>query len=69
MCVYSYMYVCVPYGYLVPKEAKHGVRSPGTGVTYGCEKSHGYWKLNPDPLPEQQVFLTSEPSLYPSLCP
>lgn len=68
MCVLTCMFV-FDMGTWYPRKSRQDVRSPGTGVTYDCEKSHGYWKLNPDPLPEQQVLLTAEPSLYPSLCP
>ena len=34
-------------------------------VTDGCELSHGCWKLNPGPLQEKPVLLTTEPSLQP----
>ena len=42
-----------------------GVGSPGTRVTNSCELPCGCWELNPGPLQEQQVFLTTEPSLQP----
>lgn len=38
---------------------------PGTTVTGSREPSSGCWALNPDPLQEQQVPLTMEPSLEP----
>ena len=44
-----------------------GVGSPGTGVTDNCVVPCGYWELNPSPLQEQSVFLTSETSLQPSI--
>lgn len=31
--------------------------------TDSCEQQYGCWKLNPGPLEEQPVFLTTEPSL------
>ena len=32
-------------------------------ITDGCEPLCGYWELNSEPMEEQPVFLTSEPSL------
>lgn len=34
----------------------------GTGIRNGCEPTCGSWKLNPDPLDEQPVFLTAQSS-------
>jgi hypothetical protein len=34
-------------------------------VTDSCELPCGCWELNPDPLEEQPVFLSTEPSLQP----
>ena len=34
-------------------------------ITDGCEPPCGCWKLNSDPLEEQAVLLTAEPSLQP----
>ena len=48
------MYVCVRVS-----------DSPGTGVTDRCELSCGCWELNPGPLEEQSMLLTTEPSLQP----
>jgi hypothetical protein len=42
-----------------------GVRFPSTGVTDSCESPCGCWELNPDPLEEQPLLLTAEPSLQP----
>jgi hypothetical protein len=44
---------------------REGIRSPGTGVTESCELPRGCWELYQDPLGEQPVPLTSEPSLWP----
>jgi hypothetical protein len=41
------------------------IRSSRTGVTKNCELSCGLWELNQDPLGEQPVFLTTEPSPKP----
>jgi hypothetical protein len=50
----------VPHVCLMPSEAKHGIRSPGSGFT-----DSGCWESHPGPLEEQPVFLTTEPSLHP----
>jgi hypothetical protein len=39
------------------------VGSLGTGVPDSCELPCGFWELNLDPLEEQPVLLTAEPSL------
>jgi hypothetical protein len=44
------------------------VRSPETGVTDSCELPCWCWELNLDPLEEQPVLLTTEPSLQPPPC-
>ena len=42
VCVhFAFMHVCAPHVCLVPMETREGVRSPGTGVTDGCEAQHG----------------------------
>ena len=46
-----------------------GKGSPGSGVKDGCEPTDRYWEQNPDPLQEQQVLLTSKPSLQAPLAP
>jgi hypothetical protein len=56
----SLYYICDWY----PQRPEEGVRSPGIGVTDGCEPPCGYWELNLGPL-EQSVLLTTEPSLQP----
>jgi hypothetical protein len=35
----------------------------GTQISYSCQLPHGCWELNPGPLEEQPVLLTTEPSL------
>jgi hypothetical protein len=32
----------------------------GTGVRDHCDPSYGWWELNPGPLKEQLVFLTTK---------
>ena len=34
-------------------------------ITDGCESPCGSWELNSEPLEEQSVLLTTEPSLQP----
>lgn len=41
-------------------QEKEGIRTPGAGVTEGCNLSCWCWEPNPGPLPK-----TSEPSLQP----
>jgi hypothetical protein len=55
----TYIHVCVAYVCLVPKEAREGIRSLGTGVRDDCEPPSGCWESNPG-LQEQWVLLTSE---------
>jgi hypothetical protein len=45
--------------------AEEDVGASGTGITDGCEPPCGYWGSNPDPLQEQSVLVTAEPSLQP----
>lgn len=45
-------HICVCY----TQGSKEGTRSPGMGVTDGCELPHGCWELNPGPLEEQTVL-------------
>jgi hypothetical protein len=42
-----------------------GFRSPAIGVSDRCELSCGCQELNPGPLEEQPVLLTTEPSFQP----
>jgi hypothetical protein len=56
-CVYAWDMLRYP-------NSRGGIRFPGTGVTDGCELSFGCWESNLDPLEEQPVPLTAEPSLH-----
>lgn len=47
--------------------AVEGIRFPGTGVRDRCELLYRFWDPNTDPTQEQQVLLTTEPSLRPVL--
>jgi hypothetical protein len=40
-----------------------GVRTPGIGIIDCYELPCRCWELNPDPLQEQPVLLTTDPSL------
>jgi hypothetical protein len=42
-------------------EVKEGIPSLRTGAVGVYEPPCGCWELNPDPLGEQQMFLTFEP--------
>jgi hypothetical protein len=44
-------------------KARKGIRSPGTGVTNGCELPQGFWESNQGALEKLPVFLATEPSL------
>ena len=46
--------------------SEEGVESPRTGITGGCEPSCGFWELDQGP-PQEQVLLTTGPSLEPLL--
>lgn len=46
-----------------PQRLKESIGVHGHGITDGCEPLGGFWKLKPGPLPEQQVFLVTEPPL------
>jgi hypothetical protein len=60
--------VCVYIQLAVPMNAREGTGSSGTGVTNDCGSPVcRCWRLNPGPLEEQQVFLSSEPTLQPTL--
>lgn len=52
------MFVCVPYTYVIPVEARiEDIESPGTEAIDSCETQCRCWKLNPGPLGEQLVFI------------
>lgn len=69
-CVYgccpAYMSVCHACPCYPWRPEKH-IRFPGLGLTPGCELHCRCWEPNPDPLQEQSVFLTGEPSPQPWL--
>lgn len=58
ICVHN---ICVC---LVPKGDRRVHWNPGAGVTDSCEPLCGCWELNFDPLQEQPVLLTTDPSLH-----
>lgn len=64
MCFpHVYMYVC--YIHATPVGAKEDISLLGTGVPVGCEPPCRCWEVNPGPLEEHPVLLTSKPSLQP----
>ena len=54
-CIYVH-YLCPWY----PGRTEEAIGSPGVVVTDGCEPPCGCWELNPGPLLEQQVLITTE---------
>lgn len=63
VCMYVCICICInACVYQVPAEAEQGIRSLGPGVTdslKSCGKTQVLWKK------EQQVLLTTEPTLQP----
>ena len=57
----SVLSACMPAPYVL--EAEDHVRSGGTGVTIDRKPPCKCWELNPGPLEEQPLFLTTEPFL------
>jgi hypothetical protein len=64
--MFPYMYVCGTFECLILKKVRRGhwIPTPTTsaGLTDGCERLS---VLSMGPLEEQQVLLTTEPSLQP----
>lgn len=44
----------------LPQKSQEDIKSPGTGVTDYHESLCKCWELNPGPLQEQQMFLTTK---------
>lgn len=61
------MYVREPHACLVPLEVGRGTGSPGVAVTGDRGPPHDFWETDVGPLREQQVLMSSEPSLQPRL--
>lgn len=61
MCMIYFvcMYVCSPCMYLVPTEAREGIRSPETGVTDGSNH-YSYWESVFGSLEEQPVLFNCQ---------
>jgi hypothetical protein len=60
--VYEYfvcMYICATYLCNSIRGQKRASDCPGAGVTSSYELTWGCWELNPGPLQEQQVLLTT----------
>lgn len=54
--------ICTPCVPSAREGQKRVLGPPGTGLT-GCEPPCECWKLNPDPLKDEPLFLTTEPCL------
>ena len=52
------MYVCLPHACLVPMNSR---QIPWNWIIDRCEPPCGCSELNPGPLEEQSLFLTTEP--------
>lgn len=59
LSAYSLCNVCLP-GVQRPEK---GIKSLGTRVADGCKLSCGCWEIDPSPLEEQEVLLTTETPL------
>ena len=68
-CVYLMfflsVYLCTNIHAWCLQRSEEGIRSPGTRALDGCEPVSRWWESNPGPLQEQQVPLTTGPSLQP----
>lgn len=67
-CVLFYVFppcIHVCYIHATPVGAKEDISLLGTGVPVGCEPPCRCWEVNPGPLEEHPVLLTSKPSLQP----
>lgn len=58
-CMYVH-YVCACH----PQRLKEDTGFLRTGITDGCDLSHGCWEIDLDPLQEQHVYLTTNLSLH-----
>ena len=61
------MYACSPGVCLVPRGQKGALGPLELELADSCELLCGCWALNLGPPQEQSEFLTTEPSLQPSL--
>jgi len=61
VCVCVHKCVCA----WCSSKSEEGIGSLGNGGTDAYEASCRCWESNPDPLEEQPVLLSSEPSLNP----
>ena len=48
-------------------ESREGIRFPRTRIIDGFELPYGCWELSLDPLDEQLMLLTTDPSLQPHI--
>ena len=64
VCVCVCVFVTCVCVCVLPADIRRGINKPtGTGVIPNSQPAFGCRELNPDPLPEQQVFLMAELSL------
>ena len=62
-CLFYFQLTCRHVSSLCMCVMCEGVSSPGVGIKDGCELPCGFWEPKPNPLQEQQVFLTVEPAI------
>ena len=62
---FAFLWVCVPHACRDHRGQKRAADTLGLGLQTGCELPCWCWKLNPGPLEEQPVFLTTD--LSPAL--
>lgn len=60
MCIFPPMCVCALRMCLVPSGSEEDIESPGTKITVTCALQCGCWELNPGPLEEQPVLITTK---------
>ena len=63
--IFIYLFIYYVYN-ILPVYMPAGQKRAPDPITDGCELPCGCWELNPGPLEEQAMLLTSEPSLQPS---
>jgi hypothetical protein len=68
MCV-GVLPACLPiFDMTCLRRLEESVGSSGTVVIDGSERPCECWELNPGPVQEDLILLTSQPSLKPSTC-
>lgn len=61
----THVFICY-YVHVMFRGVKRGYRIPKIGVPCCCVLPFGCWELNPCPLEEQQMLVTTDTSLKPT---